>query len=302
MREIGGKRLIQEIKQAIMRVKKEEAKMESLNALIKSWVSQGLVDKVFTALITLVVGILVIKAVMRLLTRALEKSKLEKAAYSLILSLARVGLYLLLGLSLATSLGIDVTGVVALASVLTLAVSLALQNMLTNVLGGFTLLTTHPFHSGDYVDIGGQSGTVTQIDMSYTRLVTVDNKVVCIPNSTVLASEVVNYSANDTRRAEIQVSAGYDAPTQKVIDALVLAATVDNALLEPAPFAAVVSYVDYAINYTLLFCANTEDYWDVYFKVNQRIKDIFDEQGIPMTYPHLNVHFDKEFLESRKNG
>ena len=276
--------------------------MESLNALIKSWVSQGLVDKIFTALITLVVGILVIKAVMRLLTRALEKSKLEKAAYSLILSLARVGLYLLLGLSLATSFGIDVTGVVALASVLTLAVSLALQNMLTNVLGGFALLTTHPFHSGDYVDIGGQSGTVTQIDMSYTRLVTVDNKVVCIPNSTVLASEVVNYSANDTRRAEIQVSAGYDAPTQKVIDALVLAATVDNALLEPAPFAAVVSYGDKAINYTLRFWAKTEDYWDVYFKVNQRVKDIFDEQGIPMTYPHLNVHFDKEFLESRKNG
>lgn len=301
MREIGGKRLIQEIKRAIMRVKKEEAKMESLNALIKSWVSQGLVDKIFTALITLVVGILAIKAVMRLLTRALEKSKLEKAAYSLILSLVKVGLYLLLGLSLATSFGIDVTGVVALASVLTLAVSLALQNMLTNVLGGFTLLTTHPFHSGDYVDIGGQSGTVTQIDMSYTRLVTVDNKVVCIPNSTVLASEVVNYSANDTRRAEIQVSAGYDAPTQKVIDALVLAATVDNALLEPAPFAAVVSYGDNAINYTLRFWAKTEDYWDVYFKVNQRIKDIFDEQGIPMTYPHLNVHFDKEFLESRKH-
>ena len=276
--------------------------MESLNALIKSWVAQGLVDKVFTAIITLVVGILVIKAVMRLLTRALEKSKLEKAAYSLILSLAKVGLYLLLGLSLVTSFGIDVTGVVALASVLTLAVSLALQNMLTNVLGGFTLLTTHPFHSGDYVDIGGQSGTVTQIDMSYTRLVTVDNKVVCIPNSTVLASEVVNYSANDTRRAEIKVSAGYDAPTQKVIDALVLAATVDNALLEPAPFAAVDSYGDNAINYTLRFWAKTEDFWDVYYKVNQRVKDIFDEQGIPMTYPHLNVHFDKEFLESRKNG
>ena len=95
MREMGGKRLIQEIKRAIMRVKKEEAKMESLNALIKSWVSQGLVDKIFTALITLVVGILAIKAVMRLLTRALEKSKLEKAAYSLILSLVKVGLYLL---------------------------------------------------------------------------------------------------------------------------------------------------------------------------------------------------------------
>ena len=275
--------------------------MEALKTLVKNWVAGGLVDKVFTAVITLVAGILVIKAVMRLLTRALEKSKLEKAAYSLILSLAKVGLYLLLGLSLATSFGIDVTGVVALASVLTLAVSLALQNMLTNVLGGFTLLTTHPFHSGDYVDIGNQSGTVTQIDMSYTRLVTPDNKVVCIPNSTVLASEVVNYSANDSRRAQIQVSAGYDAPTQKVIDALVLAATVDNALLEPAPFAAVESYGDNAINYILRFWTKTEDFWDVYFTVNQRIKDIFDEQGIPMTYPHLNVHFDQAYLDSRKN-
>lgn len=275
--------------------------MESLNTLVKKWLAEGLVDKLFMAVITLVVGILVIKAVIRLLTRALEKSKLEKAAYSLILSLAKVGLYLMLGLSLATSIGINVTGVVALASVLTLAVSLALQNILTNVLGGFTLLTTHPFHSGDYVDIGGQSGTVTQIDMSYTRLVTPDNKVICIPNSTVLASEVVNYSANDTRRAEIKVSAGYDAPTQKVIDALALAATVDNALLEPAPFAAVDSYGDNAINYVLRFWTKTEDYWDVYYKVNQRVKNIFDEQGIPMTYPHLNVHFDKEYLERRKD-
>jgi len=274
--------------------------MESLNILVKKWLAEGLVDKLLTAVITLVVGLLIIKAVMRLLTRALEKSKLEKAAYSLILSLAKVGLYLMLGLSLATSIGINVTGVVALASVLTLAVSLALQNILTNVLGGFTLLTTHPFHSGDYVDIGGQSGTVTQIDMSYTRLVTPDNKVICIPNSTVLASEVVNYSANDTRRAEIKVSAGYDAPTQKVIDALALAATVDNALLEPAPFAAVDSYGDNAINYVLRFWTKTEDYWDVYYKVNQRVKNIFDEQGIPMTYPHLNVHFDKEYLERRK--
>ena len=275
--------------------------MESLNTLVKKWLAEGLVDKLFTAVITLAVGILVIKAVIRLLTRALEKSKLEKAAYSLILSLAKVGLYLMLGLSLATSIGINVTGVVALASVLTLAVSLALQNILTNVLGGFTLLTTHPFHSGDYVDIGGQSGTVTQIDMSYTRLVTPDNKVICIPNSTVLASEVVNYSANDTRRAEIKVSAGYDAPTQKVIDALALAATVDNALLEPAPFAAVDSYGDNAINYVLRFWTKTEDHWDVYYKVNQRVKNIFDEQGIPMTYPHLNVHFDKEYLERRKD-
>ena len=253
----------------------------------------GALNKVLSAVVVLVIGILVIRVVTKLVRDGLEKSRLEKAAHSLILSLAKVIMYILLCLSVASSLGIDVTGIVAMASVLTLAISLSLQNMLTNVIGGFTILSTHPFHSGDYVDIGGQSGTVTQIDMSYTRLVTVDNKVVCIPNSTVLASEVVNYSANDTRRAEIKVSAGYDAPTQKVIDALVLAATVDNALLEPAPFAAVDSYGDNAINYTLRFWAKTEDFWDVYYKVNQRVKDIFDEQGIPMTYPHLNVHLDK---------
>lgn len=269
--------------------------MDNIKEAFLSWFSGAgsqLLDSAVSTVLTLVVGILLIKAVLRLLRKALEKTRLEKAAYGLILSLTKIGLYLLLGLSLAAGLGIDVTGVVALASVLTLAVSLALQNMLANVLGGFALLTTHPFHSGDFVDIGDQSGTVTAIDMTYTRLMTPDNKVVCIPNSTVMSATVVNYSAGGIRRAELKISAGYDAPTQKVIDALVLAATVDNALLEPAPFAAVESYGDNAIQYILRFWAKTPEYWDVYFQVNQRVKTVFDEQGIQMTYPHLNVHLD----------
>ena len=269
--------------------------MDNIKEAFLSWFSGAgshILDNTIRAGLTLLVGILLIKAVLRLLRKALEKTRLEKAAYGLILSLTKIGLYLLLGLSLAAGLGIDVTGVVALASVLTLAVSLALQNMLTNVLGGFALLTTHPFHSGDFVDIGDQSGTVTAIDMTYTRLMTPDNKVVCIPNSTVMSATVVNYSAGGIRRAELKISAGYDAPTQKVIDALVLAATVDNALLEPAPFAAVESYGDNAIQYILRFWAKTPEYWDVYFQVNQRVKTVFDQQGIQMTYPHLNVHLD----------
>ena len=269
--------------------------MDNIKEAFLSWFSGAgsqLLDSAVNTVLTLVVGILLIKAVLRLLRKALEKTRLEKAAYGLILSLTKIGLYLLLGLSLAAGLGIDVTGVVALASVLTLAVSLALQNMLANVLGGFALLTTHPFHSGDFVDIGDQSGTVTAIDMTYTRLMTPDNKVVCIPNSTVMSATVVNYSAGGIRRAELKISAGYDAPTQKVIDALVLAATVDNALLEPAPFAAVESYGDNAIQYILRFWAKTPEYWDVYFQVNQRVKTVFDQQGIQMTYPHLNVHLD----------
>ena len=276
--------------------------MDNIKEVFLSWFSGAgshFLDNTIRAVLTLVVGILLIKAVLRLLKRALEKTRLEKAAYGLILSLTKIGLYLLLGLSLAAGLGIDVTGFVALASVLTLAVSLALQNMLTNVLGGFALLTTHPFHSGDFVDIGDQSGTVTAIDMTYTRLMTPDNKVVCIPNSTVMSATVVNYSAGGIRRAELKISASYDAPTQKVIDALVLAATVDNALLEPAPFAAVESYGDNAIQYILRFWAKTPEYWDVYFQVNQRVKTVFDQQGIQMTYPHLNVHLDPPEESSR---
>lgn len=248
---------------------------------------------VLPAIIMVVVGILVIKAVMKLVAAVLEKSNLEKAAHGLILSVTKVALYLMLGLMIASKLGIDVTSVVALASVLTLAVSLSLQNMLGNVIGGFTILTTHPFRSGDYVEVAGQAGTVSEINMTYTKLMTVDNKLISIPNSAVVGSQVVNYSAADTRRVDVNISASYDIPTQKVIDALVLAGTMDNVLLTPAPFAAVTSYGESAINYTLRVWVKSADYWDVFFAVTQNVKKVFDEQNITMTYPHLNVHLEK---------
>ena len=259
----------------------------------------GALNKVLHAVLVLVIGLLIIRVVTKLLQGGLEKSHLEKAAHSLILSLAKVAMYILLGLSVASSLDIDVTGIVALASVLTLAVSLSLQNMLTNVIGGFTILSTHPFRSGDYVEIAGQSGTVQEINMTYTRLATFDNKLISIPNSAVVAAQIVNYSAADTRRVDIPVSASYDAPTQKVIDALVQAGTMDNVLLTPAPSACVSSYGDSAIAYTLRVWVKTEDYWDVYFALTQRVKDVFDEQGIAMTYPHLNVHLDNSNFAPR---
>ena len=238
----------------------------------------------------LIVGIIVIQIILAILGKALKKTKMEKAAHTLIRSVTRILLYLLLGLAAASSLGIDVTGIVALASVFTLALSLSLQNSLTNLIGGFTLLSTKPFKSGDYVEIAGQAGTVQEISMTYTKLATPDNKMISLPNSAVVAAQIVNYSAAETRRVDVAVSASYDAPTQKVLDALVLAGTVDNALLEPAPKAVITSYGDSAINYSLRVWVKSADYWDVYFQVNKRVKDIFDEQDIGMTYPHVNVH------------
>lgn len=264
-----------------------------LDMLLTSLSGSLFFKKLMGTVLVLVIGVLVIRVIMRLITAALEKSHLEKAAHSLILSLARAAMYVLLFLIAASQMGIDVSSIVALASVLTLALSLALQNMVSNLIGGFVILYTHPFHSGDYVEIAGQGGTVKEISMTYTVLATPDNRIISIPNSAVAAAQVVNYSSADSRRVELTVTASYDAPTQKVLDALVLAGTVDNALLNPAPSAVIVSYDDSAIRYSLRIWVKPGDYWDVYFQVNQRIKDVFDQQGIEMTYPHLNVHLDK---------
>lgn len=264
------------------------------------WIEQMLdvaaaaaVTKLVPAVLLLVIGIVIVKLVNKLVKTGLKKAKLEKAAHRLVLSVVNAVMYILLGLIVATKLGIDVTSVVALASVLTLALSLALQNMLTNVIGGFTILSTNPFHSGDYVEIAGQGGTVTEINMTYTELTTPDGRLISIPNSAVVAAQIVNYSSEPVRRVEVNVTASYNSPVQDVIGALCAAGAVDKALTDPSPFAAVSSYGDSAIQYTLRVWVKNADYWDVYFAVNQNVKKIFDERGIDMTYPHLNVHLDK---------
>ena len=263
---------------------------------LENWLENlgiGMADKLLSGVAVIVIGLLAIRVITGLVKKTLAKSKLEKAAHTLILSLVRVTMYILLFLSAASALGIDVTGVVALASVLTLALSLALQNMVSNVIGGFTILSTHPFRSGDYVEIAGQAGTVDEINMTYTRLATPDNKRISIPNSAVVAAQIVNYSEADTRRVEVNVSAAYETPVERVLEALREAAKVEGVLEDPAPFAALMSYGDSAINYTLRVWVKNADYWDVKFALNQRVKQIFDEHGIQMTYPHLNVHIDK---------
>lgn len=249
-------------------------------------------DRVLPAVILLVVGLLVIKAILKFADRSLSKSKLEKAAAGLIRSLTKVVLYLLLGMMVADRLSIDVTGVVALASVASLAVSLAFQDMLSNVIGGFTLLSNHPFKSGDFVEVAGQSGTVETIDITYTKLITPDQKVISIPNSSVVASQITNYSTEPTRRVDFAVSASYDAPISTVKQALLDAARVDDVLDDPAPFAAVEQYGDSAISYVLRVWAPSDRYWDVKFAINENIKAKFDQAGVEMTYPHLNVHLN----------
>ena len=251
-------------------------------------------DAILPVMLMLIVGTLAMKVILRLVKKSLARTRLEKAAASLILSLLRVVLLVLLGLMAASQLGIDVTGVVALASVASLALSLALQDSLSNVIAGFTLLSNHPFRSGDFVEIAGQAGTVQTIDITYTKLTTGDNKTISIPNSAVVSSQIVNYSTSGTRRVDINVSASYDAPIETVKAALLKAAALPAVLDTPAaPFAAVLSYGDSAINYTLRVWTSADEYWNVFFTINENIKHEFDKAGVEMTYPHLNVHLDK---------
>ena len=261
--------------------------------MLEKILANSLFRDICTAVMILVLGVLAIRIIMKLLRTSLDKSRLEKAAHSLITSLASAAMYIILALIVASTLGIDVSSIVALASVLTLALSLALQNMVSNIIGGFTILYTHPFHSGDYVEIAGQGGTVREINMTYTVLSTPDNKIISIPNSAVVAAQITNYSAAETRRVEVTASASYEIPTQNVLDALIQAGTVDKVLPDPAPAAVITAYGDSAIQYSLRLWVKNADYWDVYFLVNRRVKQIFDEQGIRMTYPHINVHLDK---------
>ena len=249
--------------------------------------------KAIPAVALLAAGLVVIRIVMTVINKLLEKTHLEKAAHGLVKSVARVVLYVLLCLIVAGSLGVDVTSIVALASVLTLALSLSVQNILTNVFGGFTLLYTHPFKSGDFVEVAGKSGTVEEISMTYTKLATPDNKIVSIPNASVVAGDIINYTVSGTRRVEVKVRAVYSVPSQKVIDALIQAGTVDKVLLDPAPTAVIDSYGETAVNYSLRVWTKTDDYWDVYFLINRNVREIFEAQDIKMAYPHMHVYMEQ---------
>lgn len=263
---------------------------------IKNW-AMGLLGsaayKITLFVLILVVGIIIMRIVMKIVNKALSGSHLEKAAHSLIRSLIRTVLIVLIGLTAAASLGIDVTGIIALASVLSLAVSLSVQDLLTNIIGGFTLLYTKPFKSGDFVEIAAEAGTVAEIGMTYTQLSTPDNKLIYIPNRAVVAADIVNYSVTGTRRVEVRINASYDCPSERVIEALLEAGQVEHILTDPAPFAAVAEYGDHAIVYTLRVWCATEHYWNVNYAINLKVRQAFKDGGIEMTYPHLNVHLEK---------
>lgn len=249
-------------------------------------------DKLLSGVFALVVCLLCIWLLMKLTDKALANSKrLDGALRGFIRSVVKAAMWIITGIIVADSLGIPTTSLVALVSVAGLALSLSIQNIMSNLFSGVTLLMAKPFTAGDFVDIGGKAGTIKIVGMFYTVMDTGDNSVISIPNGDVTSSSVINYSKEPMRRVDMLFEASYDAPTAEVKAAIMDAIAADERIsAEPAPFIALSAYKSSSIEYLVRIWCQNSDYWSVHYGMNERVRECFAAHGVEMSYEHMNVH------------
>ena len=248
-------------------------------------------SNLISAAVVLIVCLVAIRFLNAALGRLLERSRLDRTLHTFIRSTVKGVLYVLAAIIVLGSIGFNISSLVAALSVVGLAVSLATQSSLSNLAAGILLLVTKPFGVGDYVEAGGEAGTVLEVGLVYTEINTLDNKRIHVPNSTISGGNIVNYSTEGRRRVDLVVTAAYEAPVETVKRALSRAVErIPQVLPEPEPFIRLSAYQDSTIAYTIrVWCAN-EDYWTVYYDLLEEVKRAFDADGVEMTYPHLKVH------------
>lgn len=246
---------------------------------------------VLSVILVFLVCLIAIKVLLKLLDGIMEKSKLENGVKGFVRSGSKALLWIIAIIIVADKLGFDTKSLVALMSVAGLALSLSIQGTMSNLFSGVTILTTKPFVSGDYVELDGTSGTVSEVGLFYTTMSTVDNKVIYVPNGQVTGAKIINYTRQEKRRVDISFCASYKDSTEAVKTALMDAVAADKRIInEPAPFAGLMSYKNSSIEYVLRVWVKSEDYWSVYFGLNEMVRRLFEERGIEMTYEHINVH------------
>ena len=219
-------------------------------------------SKILTAAAILVICLIIIRLLMKLIRRLVSQSKLDERVQRYVISGIRLVLYIVAGIITAECLEIDMTSLVALLSVGSLGITLAAEDILGNVAGGLVILSSHPFSIGDFIEADSTSGTVEEINLNHTKLVTPEGVLVMLPNKELASSKVSNYTLLGRRRVTRKVTASYDAP----------------------------NYGDSSIEYTVYCWATPENYWDVHFALGERLRETFAAHGVEMTYDHLNVH------------
>lgn len=245
---------------------------------------------VLPKLLLIVICLVVVKILLKITEKILDKSKLDKSLHAIIRSVVKILLLFVAVMIVAAAFGINVSSLLAVLSIAGVAVSLAIQDILSNFFSGVVLLGSKPFKVGDYVTVGGQSGTIVETGLTHTKLHTVDNQVILVPNSAVTSNVITNVTAEDTRRVDFTFTASYNAPTETVKEALREAADLPQVLKDQPVFVQVGKYGDSSVEYLLRVWVKTADYWDVYFAVTERVRDTYAAHGVEMTYPHINVH------------
>ncbi len=247
-------------------------------------------QKIITIVLLFAGCMAAMKIILKLVDRAFDRLDMEKSLHTFIHAALRVVLWLMTLCIVLDYMGVPMTSLVALLGVLGLAVSLAIQGTLSNLAGGIQVLVSKPFKAGDYVEAGGVSGTVREVGLAYTKLATVDNKVISVPNGQISGEKIINYSTAEKRRVDLVFGVSYDSDSQQVLTCIKsVVGAHPKALFTPEPFVRMSGLKDSCIEYTLRVWCATEDYWDLYFDLLEQVKASFDQHGIEIPYNQLDV-------------
>ena len=241
------------------------------------------------AILVLVIGWILIKWILKLLSRSKLSKKMDKSAFTFFRSAISITLKVVLILTAASIVGVPSASIIALIGV---AIGLALQGSLSNLAGGLMILIFKPFAVGDYIQPQDtEGGTVKDISIFYTTLLTVDNRTIVLPNGDLSNKPMENYTKMDKRRLDMRFSVGYDSDIEKV--KMVMQKVIDRQEKlhrEPAPFARLREMGDSALIFEMRSWCNTDDYWSCYFDINEQMKEAFDAAGFNIPYPQMDVH------------
>ncbi|MBE7084308.1 MAG: mechanosensitive ion channel [Clostridiales bacterium] len=268
--------------------------MDEFLKWLSNWVATTGV-KIVIALIVLFISFKVINFLARKIEKKANDKKADKTIMRTLAYLFRLGLKIVVAICLVGYLGIDTSGLTALVTSLGVCIGLAVNGALSNMAGGVLIILTRPFRVDDYIEAQGYSGTVTDIHLTNTKLVTPDNKVVYIPNGILANGNIVNYSEKDTRRVDFEFSIGYADDFEKAKSIIYrICESHELVLKDSAPFVRVGEHGASSINIKTRVWTKSADYWTVYFDVLEKVKLEFDKEGIEIPYNQLDVHIKKE--------
>ena len=257
---------------------------------IKNFITTAGVD-LLRGLVALVIGLFLVHWVMKLFDRYETKMKIEPTLRGFIKNLLRILLYVIVIMTAANTMGIPMTSIITLLGSAGVAISLAMQGALGNLIGGFILLLFKPISVGEYVRIGDNEGTVKSIGAFYTELITFDNRLVHLPNGTLTNTAITNFSRIGTRRLDLTFSVSYESNMDQVYEVLNGVIAEEKALLpDPAPEVHLIKCGDSSLDFTVRVWVQTADYWPVNFRMLDQGKRALDQAGISIPYPQVDVH------------